>query len=59
MRYITYDKFRWRGAQPKICYTENFQWTDFNGYSVNYWNFTKICTTENIITEIYGTEING
>ena len=37
------------GAQPKICYTENFKWPDFNGYSVNCWNFTEIYTTENII----------
>ena len=51
--------FRLRGAQPKICYTENFQWPDFNRYSVNNWNFTEIYTTENIITEIYGTEIYG
>ena len=28
-------------------------------YSMNCWNFTEIYTTENIITEIYGTEING
>ena len=61
--YITYDKFRCEIISVKRCptenYTENYQWPDFNSYSVNCWNFTEIYTTENIIAEINCTEING
>ena len=62
--YITYDKFRCEIISVKRCPTENllhrnFSMTWFQWKLGELLKYHRIYTTENIITEIYGTEING
>ena len=58
----TYDKFRCEIISVKKCPTENFSHWKFSMARLclaNRWNFTEMNLTQNIITEIYGTDING